>query len=48
VAQALTEHADALAGEVLAPTVHARQAGAGEGVPGPEGARFWLAAVSAR
>ncbi|WP_346623101.1 isoleucine--tRNA ligase [Blastococcus montanus] len=42
MAQALTEHAEQLAGEVLAGTVHAGTAGAGEGVEGPEGSRFWV------
>jgi isoleucyl-tRNA synthetase len=48
VARALGEHADALAGEVLAVAVHAAAAGEGPGVEGPEGSRFWLAPVSAR
>jgi isoleucyl-tRNA synthetase len=43
VAQALTEHAEALAGEVLATAVHAGQAGSGEGLEGPAGARVWIA-----
>jgi isoleucyl-tRNA synthetase len=43
VAQALTEHAEALAGEVLATTVHAQQPGTGEGLEGPAGARVWIA-----
>jgi isoleucyl-tRNA synthetase len=42
VAQALTEHTEQLAGEVLAVTVHAGAAGGGEGVEGPEGSRFWV------
>ncbi|TYP81217.1 isoleucyl-tRNA synthetase [Blastococcus xanthinilyticus] len=43
MAQALTEHAEQLAGEVLAVGVHAGTAGQGEGVEGPEGSRFWVA-----
>jgi isoleucyl-tRNA synthetase len=43
VAQALDEHADALAGEVLATTVHAQQPGNGDGLEGPAGARVWIA-----
>jgi isoleucyl-tRNA synthetase len=43
VAQALTEHAGQLGAEVLATTVHADEAGTGEGVEGPAGARLWLA-----
>jgi isoleucyl-tRNA synthetase len=46
VAQALTEHAEALAGEVLATTVHAGEPGAGEGLEGPAGARVWIARVN--
>ncbi|MGY2064086.1 isoleucine--tRNA ligase [Blastococcus sp. SYSU DS0619] len=42
MAQALTEHATQLAGEVLATAVHAGTAGPGEGVEGPEGSRFWV------
>jgi isoleucyl-tRNA synthetase len=40
---ALTEHADALAAEVLAATVHADEPGHGPGIDGPSGSRFWLA-----
>jgi isoleucyl-tRNA synthetase len=43
VAQALTEHAEALAGEVLATAVHAGEPGDGEGLEGPAGARVWIA-----
>ncbi|KQS59680.1 isoleucine--tRNA ligase [Geodermatophilus sp. Leaf369] len=43
LAQALTEAAPALSGEVLATTVHAGTAGAGEGTEGPDGSRFWVA-----
>jgi isoleucyl-tRNA synthetase len=43
LAQALEEHAEQLAGEVLATTVHARRAGEGPGVEGPDGSRFWVA-----
>jgi len=46
VAQALAEHADQVAGEVLASAVHAGTAGAGAGFEGPEGSRFWLARAS--
>jgi isoleucyl-tRNA synthetase len=42
-AEALDEHADQLAGEVLATTLHAGTPGSGPGVEGPEGSRFWLA-----
>ena len=47
MAQALTEHADALAAEVLAVRVHAGTAGEGEGVTGPGGARLWIARAGA-
>jgi isoleucyl-tRNA synthetase len=40
---ALTEHAEPLAAEVLASTVHADQPGQGTGIEGPAGSRFWLA-----
>ncbi|MCU1604104.1 MAG: ileS [Modestobacter sp.] len=43
LAQALTEHAEQLSGEVLATTVHAGTAGSGEGIEGPLGSRFWVA-----
>jgi isoleucyl-tRNA synthetase len=43
VAQALTEHAEQLAGEVLATTVHATEAGPDEGLEGPQGSRVWIA-----
>ena len=43
VAQALTEHAEQLAGEVLATTVHAAEPGAGDGIEGPQGSRVWIA-----
>jgi isoleucyl-tRNA synthetase len=46
VADALAEHAEALATEVLATTVHAGTAGKGPGTEGPEGSRFWVAPVS--
>jgi isoleucyl-tRNA synthetase len=42
LAQALEEHAEQVAGDVLAVAVHAGTAGSGDGVPGPEGSRFWL------
>ncbi|WP_232797117.1 DUF5915 domain-containing protein [Blastococcus atacamensis] len=42
LAQALDEHAEQLAGEVLAVAVHAATAGEGDGVEGPEGSRFWV------
>jgi isoleucyl-tRNA synthetase len=42
LAQALEEHAEQVAGEVLAVRVHAGSTGSGDGVPGPEGSRFWL------
>jgi len=42
VAHALTEHAEALAGEVLATTLHAGRPGSGEGLAGPAGARVWI------
>ena len=43
VAEALTEHADQWAGEVLATSVHAHTAGEGVGVEGPQGLRVWIA-----
>src|SRR3982750_2035766 len=43
IAVALTEHADQVAGEVLASTVHAGTAGEGLGFEGPDGLRFWVA-----
>jgi len=43
VAQALTEHAQQLAGEVLAVAVHAGTAGTGDGLEGPQGSRVWIA-----
>ncbi|GAB3343871.1 isoleucine--tRNA ligase [Modestobacter lapidis] len=43
VAQALTEHAGQLSGEVLATSLHAATAGSGEGVEGPQGSRVWIA-----
>ncbi len=45
LAEALEEHAGQWAGEVLATEVHAGTAGAGAGVEGPAGSRFWLARV---
>jgi isoleucyl-tRNA synthetase len=47
MAEALTEHADQVAGEVLASTVHAGSAGDGPGLEGPGGSRFWLARATA-
>jgi isoleucyl-tRNA synthetase len=46
MAEALREHADQLATEVLAVRVHAGEQGAGPGFEGPDGSRFWLAPVS--
>jgi isoleucyl-tRNA synthetase len=43
MAQALTEHEQQVAGEVLATTVHAATAGPGTAVNGPAGLRIWLA-----
>jgi isoleucyl-tRNA synthetase len=43
LAEALAEHADQWAGEVLATSVHAGSAGEGPGIEGPAGSRFWLA-----
>jgi isoleucyl-tRNA synthetase len=43
MAEALTAHGAQLAGEVLATSVHAGEAGTGDGVEGPSGSRFWLA-----
>ncbi|MGY1711383.1 isoleucine--tRNA ligase [Geodermatophilus sp. SYSU D00758] len=43
VAEALSEHAEQVAAEVLAVRVHAGTPGAGEPVAGPGGTRFWLA-----
>jgi isoleucyl-tRNA synthetase len=42
LAQALEEHGDSLAAEVLATTVHAGSAADGPGIEGPSGSRFWL------
>jgi isoleucyl-tRNA synthetase len=46
MADALREHAEQLATEVLAVRVHANEPGEGPGTEGPEGSRFWLAPVS--
>ncbi|MBM7804776.1 isoleucyl-tRNA synthetase [Geodermatophilus bullaregiensis] len=43
LAEALTEHGEQVAGEVLAVAVHAGAAGEGPGVEGPQGSRFWVA-----
>jgi isoleucyl-tRNA synthetase len=43
VAEALTEHAGQLAGEVLATDVHAAAEGRGTAFEGPDGLRFWVA-----
>jgi len=43
LAEALEEHSEQWAGEVLATSVHARTAGEGPGIEGPDGSRFWLA-----
>src|SRR4051794_7526145 len=43
MAEALTEHAEQLAGEVLAVAVHAGEPGPGTAIDGPENSRFWLA-----
>ncbi|MCV2491730.1 isoleucine--tRNA ligase [Geodermatophilus sp. YIM 151500] len=43
VAQALAEHAEQLAAEVLATRVHAGEPGPGAAVEGPAGLRVWLA-----
>jgi isoleucyl-tRNA synthetase len=43
LAGALTEHADQVAGEVLAVSVHPGTPGNGPGTEGPEGSRFWVA-----
>ena len=48
LAEALTEHAEALAAEVLAVEVHPATAGDGPGTEGPEGSRFWVAPVAGR
>jgi len=42
VAQALSEHAEQVAGEVLAVVVHAGEPGSGTALEGPGGSRFWL------
>jgi isoleucyl-tRNA synthetase len=42
LADALSEHADAIAAEVLAVDVHPATAGEGPGIEGPEGSRFWV------
>jgi isoleucyl-tRNA synthetase len=44
---ALTEHAESLAAEVLAVTVHAQEPGVGPGLEGPAGFRFWLTRATA-
>src|SRR4051794_38966485 len=43
VAQALTEHAGSLSGEVLATAVHAQTPGDGPATEGPAGSQFWIA-----
>ena len=43
LAEALEEHSEQWAGEVLATSVHAGTAGDGPGLEGPSGSRFWLA-----
>jgi isoleucyl-tRNA synthetase len=43
MAEALTEHGEQVAGEVLATAVHDGAAGEGPGAEGPSGSRFWLA-----
>jgi isoleucyl-tRNA synthetase len=43
MAEALDEHADQVAAEVLAVAVHAQAPGGGPGVEGPAGSRFWVA-----
>ncbi len=43
VAQALAEHAELIAAEVLAVSVRGGTPGDGPGIEGPEGSRFWLA-----
>ena len=47
LAEALEEHAGQWAGEVLATSVHARTAGKGPGIEGPDGTRFWLVRAGA-
>jgi isoleucyl-tRNA synthetase len=47
MAQALTEHAEQLAGEVLAVVVHAGEPGPGTALEGPDGSRFWIARATA-
>ena len=46
LAEALREHAEALAGEVLAVRTHTGTAGPGAGIEGPGGSRFWLSRVA--
>ncbi|HEX2074560.1 MAG TPA: class I tRNA ligase family protein, partial [Geodermatophilus sp.] len=43
MAEALAEHAEQVAAEVLAVRLHAGAAGEGPGVEGPAGSRFWVA-----
>jgi isoleucyl-tRNA synthetase len=43
IAEALSEHSEQVAAEVLASAVHAATAGDGDGFEGPEGLRFWVA-----
>ena len=47
MAQALTEHADQVATEVLAVVVHAGETGPGTALEAPDGSRFWLARATA-
>jgi isoleucyl-tRNA synthetase len=42
IAEALAEHADQVAGEVLASAIHAGTPGDGAGFEGPDGLRFWV------
>ena len=47
LAEALEEHSEQWAGEVLATSVHTRTAGEGPGIEGPDGSRFWLVRAGA-
>ena len=47
MAEALTEHAEQIAAEVLAVRVHPAAAGEGSGIEGPAGSRFWVARAQA-
>jgi isoleucyl-tRNA synthetase len=43
LAEALAEHGEQVAAEVLATDVHPGEPGVGEGISGPQDSRFWIA-----